>query len=58
MHSKLAEQRSKFAEYKAAHKIRMLESIKKDSASIDISSAWNKAQEGLKNLGTGEDKKP
>ena len=56
--SKLAEKRSKFAEYKATHEIRMLESIKKETASIDITSALKKAQEQMKNVGTGEDKNP
>lgn len=56
--AKLAEQRSKFAEYKATHKIRMLESIKKDSEKIDLAPALKEAKERMDKVGTGEDEKP
>ncbi|MGR3302188.1 MAG: hypothetical protein ACUZ8I_06760 [Candidatus Scalindua sp.] len=56
--SKLAECKAKIEKQKATHEIKILEYKKKAPKDIDISAIWKKSQEALKNLGTGEDKKP
>ena len=55
---KLETARSKLAEYKATHKIKILESKEKISEKIDLAPILKKAEERMRNVGTGEDNNP